>query len=97
MTTTPTTTVGAEARGPRVFEKTGTIQITATTSGIPAAAVLVCIVAQPHYHLPAKHDDPIMLGSEVGLALILVFVGWRLVGSHLLHRAASDEEVAARP
>ena len=81
--------IGAEARKPRVFEKTGAIQIRARTSAIviPPGVVLAYIaVPPPHYHLPAKHHDPIMLGSEVALVLGVVFVGWRLVGGRLLSR-----------
>jgi hypothetical protein len=80
-------TARAEAREPRVVEKTGTIQITATTSGrvIPAAAVVVYIAVEPpHGHLHAKHDDPVMLGTELGLLLVVLFVGWRLVACRLL-------------
>jgi hypothetical protein len=87
-----TTTTGAE---PRVFEKSGTIHITARTSAIviPGGVLLAYVVAQPHYHLPAKHDDPIMLGSEVALVLAVLFVGWRLVGGRLL----GGEKLTARP
>lgn len=77
-----------EARKPRVFEKTGTIAA-GVTVGTDAVVVLgpivggpstvAYVVAAPHYHLPAKHDDPIMLGTEVGLALAVLFVGWKLV------------------
>lgn len=85
----------AEARKPRVFEKTGTIAAGAGISGEAAVVVLGPIIVGPStvayvlveqpYHLPAKHDDPVMLGSEVVLAVALVFLGCKLVAGRLLH------------
>jgi hypothetical protein len=84
---TTTTTIGAEAREPRIVRaaSSASIRFTAKTSAIVIpGAVLAYVVPPLHYHLPAKHDDPIMLGSEVALVLAVMFVGWRLVGYRLM-------------
>lgn len=46
---------------------------------IVASAVLYVIGAEPAYHLPADHHDPIAYGVEVGLAVAVLFVGGKLV------------------
>jgi hypothetical protein len=92
-------TARAEAREPRVFEKTGTIAAGAVVSGdaavvlgpiVAGPSTVAYVVAHPHYHLPARHDDPIMLSSEVGLALAVIFVGWRLVACRLARTSLSE-------
>jgi hypothetical protein len=84
-------TARAEAATPRVWVKTGTIAAGATASA-PAPTVvrslglfatLVYGVAEPPYHLPGKHD-PIALGTDVGLVLVVLFVGCKLVACRLL-------------
>ena len=76
--------------------KTGTIAASAVASASAPTVVvvgpfasLVYVVAEPHYHLPAKHDDPIALGTDVGLVLVVLFVGWKL-GACRLVRSSSD-------
>jgi hypothetical protein len=46
-------------------------------------ASLVYTVAEPHYHLPGKYD-PVALGTEAGLVLVVLFVGCKLVACGLL-------------
>jgi hypothetical protein len=70
--------------------KAGTLAASATASAAaPTVTVigpfaLVYAVPEPHPHLPAKHDDPIMLGTELGLVVVFVLVGWKLVACRLL-------------
>jgi hypothetical protein len=99
MTEEVTVTVGAATASagtpaPTVWVKTGTIAAGATASA-PAPTVvhslgpfasLVYTVAEPHYHLPGKHDDPIALGTDVGLVLVVLFVGSKLVSCRLVRR-----------
>jgi hypothetical protein len=85
-------TARAEAATTRVWVKTGTIAARAVVSA-PAPTVvrslgpfasLVCVVAEPPYHLPGKHDNPIALGTDVGLVLVVLFVGCKLVACRLV-------------
>jgi hypothetical protein len=84
-----TTTTGAEVREPRVVTaaSSASLRFTARSSAIVIAGTLLAYIAvpPPHYHLAAEHDDPITLGTEVGLVLAVLFVGWRLVACRLLH------------
>ena len=75
---------------PTVHVKAGTLVASATASAAaPTVTVigpfaLVYAVPEPHPHLPAKHDDPIMLGTELGLVVVFVLAGWKLVACRLL-------------
>jgi hypothetical protein len=77
-----------------VWEKTGTLAALAVVSA-PAPTVvvlgpfanLVYTVPEPHYHLSAKHDDPIAQATDLGLVLVVLFVGWKLVACRLLRTA----------
>jgi hypothetical protein len=63
-----------------------TLAFSATSAGrVILPAVLAYVTVEPHYHLAAEHDDPIALGTEVGLVLALLFVSWKLVACRLLH------------
>jgi hypothetical protein len=85
----------ADAATPRVWVKTGTIAASASASApapmiVPGpAAVLVYAVVEPHYHLPSRHDDLVALGTEVGLALVVIFVAGKLVACRLVRLTAS--------
>jgi hypothetical protein len=88
----------AETGTPRVWVKTGTLAATAVASAPapavvvgPFAATIAYVVAQPHYHLPADHDDPIARAfADVGLVLVVLFVGWKLVACRLMRPASSS-------
>ena len=60
------------------------ISVSASATVIPGPHLLVYAVPAPHYHLPAKHHDLIQYGTEVGLVVIFVLVGCRLVACRLL-------------
>lgn len=51
----------------------------APTAVIGPSVLLAYIVAEPHPHLSAHHDDPIAYGTEIALAAALIFVGGKLV------------------
>jgi hypothetical protein len=83
------TTMRPEGREPRHVTASSslTLAFTASTRArVILAAVLAFVAVQPpHYHLAAEHDDPIALGTELGLVLVvLLFVGRRLVACRLL-------------
>jgi hypothetical protein len=61
--------------------------------------VLAYLAVEPpqHYHLAADHQDPILIGTELGLVLALLFVGGRLVACRLLpHRSNGSSLLAAQ-
>jgi hypothetical protein len=90
---TVTTSAGSatgSAPSPKVWVKTGTLAARAVASA-PAPTVIIgsplvvlaYVVAQPCPHLAAHHDDPIAYGTEVALAVVVLFVGWRLVAGRV--------------
>jgi hypothetical protein len=89
--TAPAATARAATATPQVWVKTGTIAATGVASApaavvIGSSVVLTYVVAvDQHYHVPADHHDPIALGTEFGLVLVVIFVGWKLVACRLIH------------
>lgn len=87
----------ASAVAPTVSVKTGTVAATARASA-PAPTVVILgsvalayILAEPHYHVPAHDDDPVALGTEVGLvALVVLVVGWKVVARRLVRLSPTD-------
>ena len=81
----------ASAVAPVVSVKTGTLAATASVSAPPPTVVVlgaglafVYVVTQPHYHVPANHDDPVVVGTEALVAVFLLVVGWKVVARRFL-------------
>jgi hypothetical protein len=50
----------------------------------PAVLAYVATIPKPHYHLIGDRHDPVALVIDVGLVLIVLFVGCKLVACRLI-------------
>jgi hypothetical protein len=58
--------------------------VASTPPFIVGPLALVYVIAEPGYHLPADHGDPVALGTEFVLVLVFLVVGLRLVATRLV-------------
>jgi hypothetical protein len=61
-----------------------TVRMTASGVAFAPPVFAYIVVPEPHPHLPAKHDDPVILGTEIGVVFVVLFVGFKLVAWRLL-------------